>query len=157
MSIRGILFLTTNRGEALDHAVRSRVMLRLDYPDLDLATRAAIWRDIRVVIVSAGRVRHFPIGGVGGIDLATPKRAFHRVDKFVARRHERHGRRTRRQLRDVELAPVITVRQRNLGENRLPPGARRRRRGEERRDGEQGAGDAPHAWPASASSRDCRR
>lgn len=43
---RGILFLTTNRAEALDHAVRSRVMLRLDYPDLDLPTRAAIWRDM---------------------------------------------------------------------------------------------------------------
>lgn len=40
---QGILFLTTNRPDVLDHAVRSRVMLRLDYPDLDQDSRAAIW------------------------------------------------------------------------------------------------------------------
>jgi hypothetical protein len=38
----GLLFLTTNRPESLDHAIRSRVMLRLEYPDLDQAARAAI-------------------------------------------------------------------------------------------------------------------
>jgi hypothetical protein len=41
---RGILFLTTNRADVLDHAVLSRVMLRLDYPDLDQQARAVIWR-----------------------------------------------------------------------------------------------------------------
>jgi hypothetical protein len=41
---QGILFLTTNRAEVLDHAVRSRVMLRLDYPDLDHAARGVIWK-----------------------------------------------------------------------------------------------------------------
>jgi hypothetical protein len=41
---RGILFLTTNRAEVLDHAVRSRVMLRLEYPDLGREARAVIWR-----------------------------------------------------------------------------------------------------------------
>jgi hypothetical protein len=41
---RGILFLTTNRPEALDYAVRSRVMLKPAYPDLDGAARAVIWR-----------------------------------------------------------------------------------------------------------------
>ncbi len=40
----GILFLTTNRPEVLDHAVRSRVMLKLEYPDLDRVARAVIWR-----------------------------------------------------------------------------------------------------------------
>ncbi len=40
----GILFLTTNRPEVLDHAVLSRVMLKLHYPDLDRDARAAIWR-----------------------------------------------------------------------------------------------------------------
>ena len=40
---RGILFLTTNRPGVLDHAVRSRVMLRLEYPDLDRDARAVIW------------------------------------------------------------------------------------------------------------------
>jgi hypothetical protein len=41
---QGILFLTTNRADVLDHAVLSRVMLRLQYPDLDLSARANIWR-----------------------------------------------------------------------------------------------------------------
>jgi SpoVK/Ycf46/Vps4 family AAA+-type ATPase len=41
---QGILFLTTNRPEVLDHAVLSRVMLKLVYPDLDHAARATIWR-----------------------------------------------------------------------------------------------------------------
>jgi hypothetical protein len=41
---RGILFLTTNRAEVLDHAVLSRVMIKLHYPDLDQAARAVIWR-----------------------------------------------------------------------------------------------------------------
>ena len=41
---RGILFLTTNRADVLDHAVRSRVMLKLEYPDLDLEARQVIWR-----------------------------------------------------------------------------------------------------------------
>jgi hypothetical protein len=41
---QGILFLTTNRPEVLDHAVRSRVMLKLEYPDLDREARAVIWR-----------------------------------------------------------------------------------------------------------------
>ena len=40
----GILFLTTNRADVLDHAVRSRVMLRLAYPDLDQPSRAQIWK-----------------------------------------------------------------------------------------------------------------
>jgi hypothetical protein len=48
---RGILFLTTNRPEVLDHAVRSRVMLRLDYPELDGQARAKIWQ---TMFASAG-------------------------------------------------------------------------------------------------------
>ena len=40
----GLLFLTTNRPETLDYAIRSRVMLRLEYPDLDANARATIWR-----------------------------------------------------------------------------------------------------------------
>jgi hypothetical protein len=40
---QGILFLTTNRPDVLDHAVLSRVMLKLRYPDLDHAARTAIW------------------------------------------------------------------------------------------------------------------
>ena len=41
---RGLLFLTTNRPDALDDAILSRIMLRLDYPDLDACTRANVWR-----------------------------------------------------------------------------------------------------------------
>jgi hypothetical protein len=41
---QGILFLTTNRPDVLDHAVLSRVMLKLAYPDLDHMARQAIWR-----------------------------------------------------------------------------------------------------------------
>ncbi len=40
---QGILFLTTNRAQVLDHAVRSRVMLKLEYPDLDRQARSVIW------------------------------------------------------------------------------------------------------------------
>jgi hypothetical protein len=39
----GLLFLTTNRPETLDYAIRSRVMLR---PDLDLTARESIWRSM---------------------------------------------------------------------------------------------------------------
>jgi hypothetical protein len=39
---QGILFLTTNRPQVLDHAILSRVMLRLDYPDLDHTARENI-------------------------------------------------------------------------------------------------------------------
>lgn len=48
---RGILFLTTNRADVLDHAVLSRVMLRLEYPDLDQQARAVIWK---TMLASAG-------------------------------------------------------------------------------------------------------
>jgi hypothetical protein len=38
------MFISTNRAEVLDPAVLSRVMLRLDYPDLDQGARATVWR-----------------------------------------------------------------------------------------------------------------
>jgi ATPase family protein associated with various cellular activities (AAA) len=40
---RGMLFLTTNRADAIDSAFASRITLRLDYPDLTPATRQTIW------------------------------------------------------------------------------------------------------------------
>jgi SpoVK/Ycf46/Vps4 family AAA+-type ATPase len=43
---RGILFLTTNRPEVLDHAVCSRVMLKLEYPELDRAARGVVWENM---------------------------------------------------------------------------------------------------------------
>lgn len=41
---RGILFLTTNRPDMLDYAVLSRVMLKLNYPDLDQESRGLVWK-----------------------------------------------------------------------------------------------------------------
>ena len=43
---QGILFLTTNRCDVLDHAVLSRVMLKLEYPDLDEQAREVIWTNM---------------------------------------------------------------------------------------------------------------
>lgn len=43
---QGILFLTTNRCDVLDHAVLSRVMLKLAYPDLDRDAREVIWKSM---------------------------------------------------------------------------------------------------------------
>ncbi|HWB14219.1 MAG TPA: AAA family ATPase [Pirellulales bacterium] len=42
----GMLFLTSNRPEVIDDAVLSRVMLRLQYPDLTAATRVHVWRSM---------------------------------------------------------------------------------------------------------------
>lgn len=56
---QGILFLTTNRPQVLDHAVRSRVMLQLEYPDLDHAARTVIWRtmlDAAGLVLAGGTV-----------------------------------------------------------------------------------------------------
>jgi SpoVK/Ycf46/Vps4 family AAA+-type ATPase len=59
---QGILFLTTNRAEVLDHAVRSRVMIKLDYPDLDHPARTVIWK---TMLDSAGLA--LTEGSVGGL------------------------------------------------------------------------------------------
>ena len=40
----GLLFLTTNRPDVLDDAIKSRVMLRLDYPDLTDHARQQVWQ-----------------------------------------------------------------------------------------------------------------
>ncbi|KAH7186068.1 uncharacterized protein B0J16DRAFT_372781 [Fusarium flagelliforme] len=41
---RGILILTTNRGNAIDGAFQSRIHLTLHYPDLDATAREKVWR-----------------------------------------------------------------------------------------------------------------
>lgn len=43
---QGMLFLTSNRPEVIDAAVMSRVMLRLNYPDLTNQARAEIWSNM---------------------------------------------------------------------------------------------------------------
>ncbi|KAI1266462.1 P-loop containing nucleoside triphosphate hydrolase protein [Xylariaceae sp. FL1019] len=40
----GILFLTTNRVQAMDEAFESRIHFRLAYPDLDQAARRKVWK-----------------------------------------------------------------------------------------------------------------
>jgi len=40
---RGIMFLTTNRSDVIDHAVLSRITVNIAYPDLNKKTRKAIW------------------------------------------------------------------------------------------------------------------
>ncbi|KAI0450110.1 hypothetical protein F5B21DRAFT_492349, partial [Xylaria acuta] len=40
---RGILFMTTNRGDAIDSAFQSRIHLTLHYPDLDAVAKRGIW------------------------------------------------------------------------------------------------------------------
>ena len=42
----GTFFLTTNRGEGIDTAFKSRVTLYLNYPALSPATRDVIWKDM---------------------------------------------------------------------------------------------------------------
>ena len=44
----------------LDHAVLSRVMLKLEYPDLDQASRAAVWK-----AMFEAAANQLPIGRVG--------------------------------------------------------------------------------------------
>lgn len=40
----GVLFLTTNRVEVIDHAIKSRITLGLKYPELTLESREKIWK-----------------------------------------------------------------------------------------------------------------
>jgi hypothetical protein len=42
----GTFFLTTNRGEGIDKAFRSRVTLYLNYPELSAETRKTIWQSM---------------------------------------------------------------------------------------------------------------
>lgn len=41
---RGLLFLTSNRAQDIDEAFKSRITVRVDYPDLDRMARLAVWR-----------------------------------------------------------------------------------------------------------------
>lgn len=40
---KGLLFMTTNRGDIIDPAFASRITLRLNYPNLDEAARTRVW------------------------------------------------------------------------------------------------------------------
>lgn len=47
----GTFFLTTNRAEVMDPAFKSRITLKLDYPDLQASSRTKIWTSL---LVAAG-------------------------------------------------------------------------------------------------------
>jgi hypothetical protein len=42
----GIIFLTTNLLEDIDHAFLSRIHMHLKYPDLSTSSRLTIWKDL---------------------------------------------------------------------------------------------------------------
>ncbi|HVI40062.1 MAG TPA: ATP-binding protein [Anaerovoracaceae bacterium] len=42
----GTFFLTTNRAEVMDPAFKSRITLRLDYPDLSHDSRSKVWKNL---------------------------------------------------------------------------------------------------------------
>jgi len=56
----GTFFLTTNRGEGIDKAFKSRVTLYLDYPDLTEELRSKIWNSMLkaagIVVMNDSRV-----------------------------------------------------------------------------------------------------
>lgn len=42
---RGIMFMTTNRVESFDEAFRSRIHLKINYPNLSMDAKVAIWKN----------------------------------------------------------------------------------------------------------------
>src|SRR5262245_14057653 len=92
------------------------------------------------------------LDGFGLADFLPPERTAHAVHDTLRVRHEGYGRGAGGELRDVELSPVVAVRQVDLFEHRLPRGPRRRARQTGQRRSQQ---QAPHArTAASASSND---
>ena len=114
----------------------------------------AVRCNVRLVVVSGIGMCQFDRDI--GLEALSPQGTRHAVNDLVTRWHERRERRPGRRLRDVQLAPVIIVWVLDLRQNRL---ARRlgRRRKQKRSEQEQCADGGPHAWPASASSRLCRK
>ncbi|KAI3579743.1 hypothetical protein IWW34DRAFT_694044 [Fusarium oxysporum f. sp. albedinis] len=41
---QGVLFLTTNRVNSIDHAFKSRIQVAIHYPKLDIASRQSLWQ-----------------------------------------------------------------------------------------------------------------
>lgn len=62
---KGLLFMTSNRAEAIDDAFKSRVTLRLDYPNLTRETRREVWT---IMFKQAG-MNINDLDGVPDIDL----------------------------------------------------------------------------------------
>lgn len=43
---RGVMFMTTNLPQVLDEAIKGRITLKIEYPNLDKLARAKVWRDL---------------------------------------------------------------------------------------------------------------
>lgn len=65
----GTFFLTTNRGEGIDNAFKSRVTLYLNYPELSPDTRYTIWQNM---IKSSGLEVSLDTNGVWDSIINTP-------------------------------------------------------------------------------------
>jgi hypothetical protein len=62
----GLLFLTTNRADVLDQAFKSRITLRLDYPELGVKARTKVW----AIMLEAAKIKlNGPIEKVTSIQL----------------------------------------------------------------------------------------
>ncbi len=85
-----------------------------------------------------------------GADALPPQRARHAVDELAPSGMKLDGRWARRELRQVQLAPVVAVRQVDLLEHRLARGVRRRRPAATRqqRDERRAPAQRPHARTA---------
>ncbi len=63
---KGILFLTSNRAEVIDPAFKSRITIRVDYPNLDEVSRKKIWK---IMLDRAGiKVKGWP-DGIPNVEL----------------------------------------------------------------------------------------
>ena len=93
---------------------------------------AAVGRDVGLVIVGAARMRHL-VGGVL-VDALPPQRAGHRINQRLPVGEEIGRGRTGGELRQIELAPVVAMREIDLLEHRLATGrhdSARTRRGQQ--------------------------
>jgi len=63
---QGIMFFTTNRPEVLDYAIKSRITLSINYPQLDTSVREKIWNE---KLTSAGIKINGNIDKLAKIDL----------------------------------------------------------------------------------------
>ncbi|KAI1740251.1 P-loop containing nucleoside triphosphate hydrolase protein [Xylaria scruposa] len=53
---QGIMFMTTNRIQAIDSAFESRIHITINYPDLDASTRKAIWSNFLGILKQPARI-----------------------------------------------------------------------------------------------------
>jgi hypothetical protein len=101
----GMLFLTTNRADSMDEAFKSRVTLRLDYPNLTDEIRLKIWQ---IMIAAAGMtvVRKDAFLGMDGYrpSLENDMSVFERLGKLTL-----NGRQVRNVVRLAKITDGTEV------------------------------------------------